>query len=407
METEKLLAQFCQGTGVPVGWYEGYEAYAGCEGYERIPREKKWTSDRTLTTLGATMLASGLSAWRETGPLSLTEPRMLVTPEGFFCGGIPLHASGGFLVMGPVLTFECTRKQARNLLERMGRPVSGVEALLRRLHRVPYHSAAQFSGLMGLLDLVLGGVSREIQTVTQTVGKPIPPQSGPEEIFEELEDRAFEEEILSCVEHGRTEDLKKFLRLMEEAAPKLPDFSMDSLGTFRSIFIIATTLVSNSATRGGLAPHLSRTISDRYLSQTEKIENYQDFLGIWTKMLLEYSEKTARARLLQQDSLLVRQISRDVQVHIYEKITLAQIARRLGKSQEHLCRHFKEKTGMTIVRYIQQEKVRECKRMLAYPRPMPLSQIAAQLGFSSQNYMHTVFKRWTGISPMAYRNQRR
>jgi AraC-like DNA-binding protein len=71
-------------------------------------------------------------------------------------------------------------------------------------------------------------------------------------------------------------------------------------------------------------------------------------------------------------------------------------------SDSYLCRHFREETGKTITEYINEVKVDECKQLLI-TTGMPLSQISEQLGFSSQNYFHTVFKKQTGMTPYEFR----
>ena len=50
---------------------------------------------------------------------------------------------------------------------------------------------------------------------------------------------------------------------------------------------------------------------------------------------------------------------------------------------------------------IQEQKIAEARRQLETTN-LPLSQIAMQLNFSSQNYFHHVFKKITGVTPNQY-----
>ena len=67
----------------------------------------------------------------------------------------------------------------------------------------------------------------------------------------------------------------------------------------------------------------------------------------------------------------------------------------------YLGREFKKSTGKTITLYIQEQKIAEARRQLETTN-LPLSQIAMQLNFSSQNYFHHVFKKITGVTPNQY-----
>jgi AraC-like DNA-binding protein len=72
-------------------------------------------------------------------------------------------------------------------------------------------------------------------------------------------------------------------------------------------------------------------------------------------------------------------------------------------SSSYLCRHFREKTGITITEFIQMQKIEECKRFLRNGE-LTIAQIAESLGFSSQNYLHAVFKKHVGMTLVEYRN---
>lgn len=119
-------------------------------------------------------------------------------------------------------------------------------------------------------------------------------------------------------------------------------------------------------------------------------------------MFLDFARHTARSRELASHSALARKIGREISAHLYEPISPTLIAERLNMNVSYLCRHFKQQTGKTISEYVNERKVQECKRLLE-TTDAPVSGIASRLGFSSQNYLYTVFKRVTGLTPMAYR----
>ena len=58
---------------------------------------------------------------------------------------------------------------------------------------------------------------------------------------------------------------------------------------------------------------------------------------------------------------------------------------------------------MTISAYVQQEKVREAKRLLK-GSSYSIVEISEALAFSSQSYFCAVFKKITGMTPESYRS---
>jgi AraC-like DNA-binding protein len=71
-------------------------------------------------------------------------------------------------------------------------------------------------------------------------------------------------------------------------------------------------------------------------------------------------------------------------------------------SPSQISRKFKKETGISIVEYVQRERVEEAKRMLVFSsRALP--EIANCLNFASQSYFTAVFRKIVGMTPAEYR----
>ncbi|MDR1641099.1 MAG: helix-turn-helix transcriptional regulator [Clostridiales bacterium] len=66
-------------------------------------------------------------------------------------------------------------------------------------------------------------------------------------------------------------------------------------------------------------------------------------------------------------------------------------------SESHIGRQFKAQTGKTVTQYINEVKVAEAKRLLDFDE-LTVTENAMQLGFSSQSYFQTVFKKITSYA---------
>lgn len=88
--------------------------------------------------------------------------------------------------------------------------------------------------------------------------------------------------------------------------------------------------------------------------------------------------------------------------HIHQPITIDGICKNLHFSKYYLCHIFKLYTGVTILQFINQQKISRAKNMLTQTNKS-ISQICMTLGFSGNTQFSRTFKKFTGVSPSYYR----
>lgn len=85
--------------------------------------------------------------------------------------------------------------------------------------------------------------------------------------------------------------------------------------------------------------------------------------------------------------------------------SLAELAQQAGCSREHLCRRFKRHTGVSVVAYLQQRRIESALRRLAASRE-PVLDIALACGFGDLSHFNRVFRRLVGCAPRQWRQRR-
>lgn len=100
------------------------------------------------------------------------------------------------------------------------------------------------------------------------------------------------------------------------------------------------------------------------------------------------TEITAACRFLEQ--------------HYRERVSLAQICRRVGMSKSTLLRAFTQAKGITPYCYLENLRVSAAKRLLE--QGVSPAEAALRTGFSDQSHLTNYFSRFTGLSPGAYRD---
>jgi len=80
----------------------------------------------------------------------------------------------------------------------------------------------------------------------------------------------------------------------------------------------------------------------------------------------------------------------------------AQYADQMNLTATHINDSVKSVTGFSVTYYIQQEIIREAKRLLSYSE-LSVKEIAEELGFDDDKYFNRLFTKLVGTSPGAFR----
>ena len=101
-------------------------------------------------------------------------------------------------------------------------------------------------------------------------------------------------------------------------------------------------------------------------------------------------------------SFLIRRADNMIKEYYNQGITLDEISRKLGVSEEYLSARFKKETGATFTETIKKYRVDKIKELLL-STSLKLTQIAEKTGYTDPKYMSKVFRDETGMLPLEYR----
>lgn len=93
---------------------------------------------------------------------------------------------------------------------------------------------------------------------------------------------------------------------------------------------------------------------------------------------------------------------RFIEEHLADRITLRDIARRIGFSPQTVIRAFRQQTNATPVQFLISKRIERAKGLLT-ETDLPIKAIAATTGFSTPRYFCQRFRRHTGYTPGDYR----
>ena len=90
--------------------------------------------------------------------------------------------------------------------------------------------------------------------------------------------------------------------------------------------------------------------------------------------------------------------------NIYSNITLDDLCAKFNYSKAFLCKKFKEESGIPIMNYYNNLKIKEATHLLK-DKEHSVSYVAEILNFNSRYYFSKAFKRITGMSPAEYKKR--
>lgn len=120
--------------------------------------------------------------------------------------------------------------------------------------------------------------------------------------------------------------------------------------------------------------------------------------------LLERVSVTGRAQNLQASRQITYEFLARVEAHLQENLSLHTYAAQLGITPDHLSDSVKKVLGIPASRLLQQRMTTEAKRFLAHSDSTS-AEIAELLNFKDPSYFGRFFKRETGQSPRAFREE--
>ena len=91
-----------------------------------------------------------------------------------------------------------------------------------------------------------------------------------------------------------------------------------------------------------------------------------------------------------------------VHENLNQEITLARLAEQIGLSPYHFARQFKAATGKTPYQFVTETRIERAGNLLA-KTDLPIIEICFRCGFQTQSYFTTLFRKYMGTTPKAYR----
>ncbi len=220
----------------------------------------------------------------------------------------------------------------------------------------------------------------------------------------------FEHELKQLIRQGDREQLRKkilprnrsqLIAARQNSVFQSRNKGPNSLRTEKNLILTLNTLFRQAVDDAGLPPIYIHSISEEMAEKIEEADSSEALVDVIEQMIDGYCNSVNNISL-QNHSVNVVKVQRYIVNNIDKKITLADLSELTDLDESYLCRLFKRECHMTINEYIQNQRINEAKWMLE-SSDNSIIDISHLLGFSTQSYFCSVFKKIVGISPAKYR----
>ncbi|PFD97851.1 AraC family transcriptional regulator [Bacillus cereus] len=336
--------------------------------------------------------------------------------ENFF--SINLYTDKGFsgvIIVGPFLYFELTDKSIHGILNDFN-IYKGRNKIVQYYHSLPVVSRVKMINMSAIFYYMLYHQKLDIVDILQQnillVERKIRLESPDIRISETQENDEnnetpapllLEKTLLQFIKEGKKDEFLKHAQALFETGELRILSKTSQLRSRKNHAIAAITLGTRAAIEGGISPETAYTLSKLYIQNLEELKESKAIYQFMIQALCDLIEEVEKGNELKY-SKTINACRNYIFTHLYEEITLSQLAEFVSMHPNYLSVLFKKEVGVSLREYIQREKIEEAKKLIFYTKHS-MSEIYTLLHFYDQSYFIKVFKKFTGMTPRQFKNK--
>ncbi len=211
----------------------------------------------------------------------------------------------------------------------------------------------------------------------------------------------LETQLLDYIKHGN------LTRAMEtlETINKLPRaiLANDELRSIKNSLIASCTIFTRAVIEAGVNPEDAYGLSDACIQRIETYNNIDSLKEFEYSMLSTFINLRNDKNKQKIYSDEVEKAIQYIYSNIFKQMSLDEIAEHVYLSPNYLSTKFKHEVGISLLEFINKTKIDESKYLLIHSNTS-VSDIALIFNFCNQSYYTRMFKRFTGITPVEFKN---
>ena len=170
--------------------------------------------------------------------------------------------------------------------------------------------------------------------------------------------------------------------------------ALDELRSLKNHANLVNVLCSRAAIDGGVSYEEAFRLSDKLFLAVEALTTPEKAFAIRYNIALAFTQQVHQHLQQAVTNKLHRQVEEAIlyiRQHIYDHITVTEVADAVSCHRNYLQRLFRQDTAFSVVDFIHNEKLKVVKELLAYSNES-VSNIAELLNFASPSHLCQLFK---------------
>lgn len=326
------------------------------------------------------------------------KPLSYTSHNGIHCGYICIQDTEHYILIGPVSAFPCTSQQLDNVLKELSLPFPYKKNLSYWLKRVPVTNITDFLSILRFLDYIINEKTNTLMDTNfqDTI------ESLPYPIIHDFDvhhrSQQIERTVLSAITIGDYDTLQQHLLQINDNIFTSGSIGKNALQVFQNLVVVTATLSSRAAIQGGMDYEYALTLSDYYIQKGLTITDENEMKPLIGSIMVNFCTYIANLKKPHNISPLTSAVISYIHAHIYQKFSVADIAKHLGYSATFLSHTFKTDMNQSIKQYMQEKKMDAADQLISTEK-RSISETAAILGYSSQSHFQAAYKKIRGTTP--------
>lgn len=212
-----------------------------------------------------------------------------------------------------------------------------------------------------------------------------------------VEEDAYQYKLIQMGDPRAGEETRKILH-----SGLTGKISRDPLRNAKYLFVACAALASRSAMKAGMLSERANLISDMFILKMDDLQSVDAVQNLHVEMMEFYANEVAGLDKKKAFSRSIITALDYIYEHLYEPLSVDEIADHVGLSRSYFSTTFKKEMEMNVSDYVTSRRIEAAKNMLVFSN-FSYADIGNTLGFSSQSHFIRVFREKTGYTPKAYR----
>lgn len=206
--------------------------------------------------------------------------------------------------------------------------------------------------------------------------------------------------LFNCIKQGDLNRLFKELTLFTGNDIVVGRMSENELRQFRYMAVSTITLATRYAIEGGLNEEDAYSFSDSFIMKIDSLKSADEILDCIAGSVIKLTNSVCEESKKLKYSPYIRKCVSYINKNLNKKITVSRLAEECGISADYLSHLFKTEMGETLTSFIINKKLEAAKALLL--DGFDSKRIYSALGFSSQSYFISVFKKKYSVTPKEF-----